>query len=159
MKEELIDKYVKPYYTSPDRLAENNGEVLSNWKASIDFEEELTELLTNGGWRNRVVAATVIGATRDERFLDQIYNQAKKLNEYHAAKSYAFSLLMMENEKARDYLNMLVQRKPVTDYSKNLQKYYKAALTLIEPLNETSDEIEKEKEFLRCRKEKWKNFA
>lgn len=159
MKAELIDKYVKPYYTSPDSLAENNGEILRNWKASIDFEAELTELLSDRGWRNRVVAATIIGATRDETFLDQIYYQAEELNEYHAARSYAFSLLMMGNDKAKEYLNRLAQREAESDYSKNLQKYYKAALALLEPSFESKEEVEREKEVLLRRKEKWKNFA
>ena len=159
MKEELIDKYVKPYYNSPDRLVENNGEVLKKWRVSIDFKADLMELLSHRGWRNRVVAATVIGVTKDERFLDQIYHQARELNEYYAAKAYAFSLLLIGNEKAKEYLNSLAQKEVESDYSKNLQKYYQAALTLMEPSLESKEDVEREKEILQNRKEKWKYFA
>lgn len=125
----------------------------------MDFYTELKELLSDRGWRNRVVAATVIGVLKENRFLDQIFIQAQEFDEYHAAKSYAFCMLLIGNEKATKYLKILVDKEIESDYSKKLQRYYLAALLLLDPSVETNEELENEKQKLLSRKEKWKNFV
>jgi hypothetical protein len=158
MNEEIINTYVRPYYQNPDLLADKNKIVLLNWKDSIQFDIELTELLTDNGWRNRVVAATVVGALKLERYITQIFTQAQDLDEYYQAKSYSFTFIRIANNESIRFLEALANKQVNSEYSKNVQKLYKAGLAYLDKNCHLSTNVDKELDLLNNRMNKWKSF-
>jgi hypothetical protein len=157
MTEEQIEKYIVPYYLKADLLANEEKSVLTELLNSADYESILIDFITDKGWRNRVVASTIIGGMRMEKFIDQIFTQAKEFNEFYQAKSYAFALTNMKCKKADKYLEILAKTKLDSEYSKNIQKYYKAGYYLRNKEYKSEVELKNEIESLNVRIEKWKN--
>ena len=157
MTEKQIEKYIVPFYLKTDLLANEEKSVMTELLNSPDSEFILTDFLTDKGWRNRVVASTIIGGMRMEKFIEQIFAQAKEFNEFYQAKSYAFALTNMECKRADEYLEVLANTILDSEYSKKLQKYYKAGYYLRNKENGFEVELTKEIESLKAKIEKWKN--
>lgn len=160
IKDELIEKYILPFYLKTDLLVDNQ-ELLNEWRNSIDFEINLKDFLSNKGWRNRVVASTVIGGLKLGKFIDQIFAQAKEMNEFRQAKSYAFALTNINNKKSLEFLSILAKTELDSDYSKKIQKFYQAGFYILNRNYKTESNITKEINELKLRIEKWKiiNYA
>ncbi|MCB0749763.1 MAG: hypothetical protein KDC90_20060, partial [Ignavibacteriae bacterium] len=86
MTDELIDKYIVPFYLKADLLANEKKSVLTELLKLSDLDSVLMDFLTERGWRNRVVASTIIGGMKMEKYIDQIFSQAKEFSEFHQAK-------------------------------------------------------------------------
>ena len=159
MTDELIDKYIVPFYLKADLLANEKKSVLTELLKLSDLDSVLMDFLTERGWRNRVVASTIIGGMKMEKYIDQIFSQAKEFSEFHQAKSYAFALTNMNSGKADEYLGILARAELDSVYSKNLQKYYKAGFCIRNKEYQSEMELTDIISELNLRIEKWKNFA
>ncbi len=156
MTDKHIEKYIVPFYLKADLLATEKKSVLIDLLNSS--ESILFEFLTEKGWRNRVVASTVIGGMKMEIYIDQIYKQAKELNEFYQGKSYAFALTNMSCEKADKYLEILAHKNIESDYSKNIQRYYKAGLSIRNKDYDAGIDLKNEINKLNSKMEKWKTL-
>ena len=159
MTDQQIEKYIIPFYLKADLLANEEKSVLTELLNSPDSESILIDFMTAKGWRNRVVASTIIGGMRMEKFIDQIFTQAKEFNESYQAKAYAFALANMECKKADEYIEVLAKAKLDSTYSRNLQKYYKAAFYLRNNAYQPEIELTHEIQQLNKRIKKWKNIC
>ncbi|MFL1895117.1 hypothetical protein ACJRPK_05400 [Aquimarina sp. 2-A2] len=159
MTEKQIEKYIIPFYLKADLLANEQKSILTELLNSPDYESILVDFITAKGWRNRVVGSTIIGGLKMEKYIDQIFSQAKEFSEYHQAKSYAFALTNMNSKKADSYMKNLAETKLDSDYSKNLQKYYQAGLCIRNIKYKPEIDLVSEIYKLNSRIEKWKNIT
>ena len=123
----FIDKYVVPYRREQNK----RKDIINQLRLDSDCTEIIKVLLTCKGWRERAFAATAIGALKLEQFVDQIYQQAIPLDEYHAAQQYAFALTIINTPKTIKYLQDLATKETSNKYSENVRNNYLAALAIV----------------------------
>ena len=158
MTQELLDRYIVPFYLNPDLLAREKRPVLDELLSLSNSDRILSDFLSDTGWRNRVVASTIIGGLKMQDYIDQIFLQAKEFGEFHQAKSYSFALTNMNSEKADEYLGILAETEVNSEYSKRLQKLYKAGYCIRNKDYTLGDEVKEIAAKLNLRIEKGKTL-
>ena len=131
LSKEIVTNVVVPYYGNPDKLAHNNYQVIDEVIDKYIDLHVLTNLLKDHGWRNRVVAATIIGALRIERFILQIRTQFLEKPEFHQAQSYAFALARIKNQDALDSLRAMVGLRTRDPLIPVIKPYMEASIDII----------------------------
>jgi hypothetical protein len=105
LSQELIDKYVDPFYMS--------GLSLSDEPAIQDFAEAAREidssvvrmLLGDFNWRARIVGAYFASINAYQEFDDIIGRHLLKSEVCYAGKGYCIALATFNNEVAKEYLS------------------------------------------------------
>ena len=159
MNQELLETYVIPYYVSLDKLTENRYKPIISLVQRPSFDKDIAELLEFRGWRNRVVATTIVGALKKDEYLLQFFNRAKKLDDFYLGGAYAFYMVMIGNTKATEFVRQLCEIEPKSEYAENIQKFYKAAYEILVGDIELEHDVRETSQQLRHQVEKWKNFA
>lgn len=80
------------------------------------------------------------------------------MDELYQGENYAFALANMDSVDADHGLESIVNIKTESEYSSNIQKYFKAALTIRNKNYKSDVEILKEVDYLNTRILNWSNF-
>ena len=125
----LLKNYVIPFRINRD----NRKDIFQKLYKEKNLNSIIKLLLTEQGWRNKQFAAICIGVFKLEEFIEQIFKQASSLDEFYTAEAYSFALITIKSTKAKKYLKELSKIDTSdSEYSKNVQKFYKAGLLIIE---------------------------
>jgi hypothetical protein len=159
VNQELLETYVIPYYLSLDKLTKNSFKPIKTLVKRASFDEDIKELLEFRGWRNRVVATTIVGALKMDKYLPRFFDEAKKFNDYHLGGAYAFYMVMIGNAEAKEFVRHLCETELESDYARNIQNFYKAAYEILGGDIELEDDVKETARHLKEQVDKWKNFS